>query len=113
MIRDTIENSSEICDIRMSPGMKQALGDLRAFMFERIYTSPMAVKEHKKAEKIVGDLFTYYMEHSTEMNEEFLRLMEEGEEQEQTVCDYIACMTDRFAVSRFQELFVPKEWNIR
>ncbi len=113
MIRDTIANSMEQKDICMSKEMKQTLGDLRSFMFRKVYAGPLAVAEHKKAEKIIGDLFAYYIEHSEEMEGEFLRLMEEGEKKEQTVCDYIACMTDRFAVSRFHELFVPKEWNIR
>lgn len=112
MIRDTIQNSFGKNDILMSPQMRQTLTGLRAFMFKRVYASEVAVAEHKKAEKIVGDLFTYYLEHPMEMEGEFLKLLEEGEEAEQTVCDYVACMTDRFAVARFKKLFIPEEWSV-
>lgn len=112
MIRDTIQNSMGKGDICMSPQMRQTLMGLRAFMFQRVYASPVALEEHKKAEKIVGDLFDYYMEHPDEMDEEFLRLMAEGETKQQTVCDYVACMTDRFAVARFKKIFIPEEWSV-
>ncbi|MBQ2879067.1 MAG: deoxyguanosinetriphosphate triphosphohydrolase, partial [Anaerotignum sp.] len=68
MIRDTIQNSMDINDIRMSPDMKAALGNLRSFMFKQVYASDFALEEHKKAEKIVGDLFDYYMEYPEEMS---------------------------------------------
>lgn len=112
MIRDTICHSEGICDIRMSEQMREALQGLRAFMFRNVYHSEIALREHKKAEKIVEDLFAYYMMHPSEMEGEFLRLMEEGESVEKTVTDYIACMTDRFAVARFQKLFIPEAWSV-
>lgn len=112
MIRDTIYHSTNVCDIRMSDTMRQALKGLRAFMFRNVYQSDIALQEQAKAEKIVEDLFLYYMEHPQEMHSEFLHFMEQGESKMQTVCDYIACMTDRFAVARFQKLFIPKAWNV-
>lgn len=111
MIRDTIRNSMGIADICMSREMRQTLTELRSFMFQRVYASPVAEIEHKKAEKIVGDLFDYYMERPEQMSREFLRLMEEGDSVRQVVCDYIACMTDRFAVAKYNKLFIPKEWS--
>lgn len=96
----------------MSEQMREALQGLRAFMFRNVYHSEIALREHKKAEKIVEDLFAYYMTHPSEMEGEFLRLMEEGESVEKTVTDYIACMTDRFAVARFQKLFIPEAWSV-
>ena len=111
MIRDTIRNSMEAGDIRMSTEMRKTLTDLRSFMFQRVYASPVAEVEHEKAEKIVGDLFAFYMEHPEKMSQEFRQLMEEGDPVRQVVCDYIACMTDRFAVAKYNELFIPKEWS--
>ena len=111
MIRDTIGNSMDINDIRMSGEMRQTLKNLRAFMFKQVYASDVAAAEHKKAEKIVGDLFAYYLEYPEEMSEEFQILLEEGDPVRQVVCDYIACMTDRFAVAKYNELFIPKEWS--
>lgn len=112
MIRDTIANSMGKDTIAMSSEMRGALNGLRKFMFQKVYQSPVAEREHEKAEHIIESLFAYYMEHPQEMSQEFLDLMQEGEEKERVVCDYIACMTDRFAVSCFQKLFVPREWNI-
>ena len=111
MIRDTIANSMNINEIHMSTEMRQTLSDLRSFMFKRVYASDVAVAEHKKAEKIVGDLFAYYMEQPREMAGEFRLLLEQGDRVEQVVCDYIACMTDRFAVAKYNELFIPREWS--
>jgi len=112
MIRDTIVNSMGKNRIVMSQQMRGALTGLRKFMFEKVYQNPIVEKEHKKAEHIIRALFAYYMEYPQEMSGEFLELMAKGEEKERVVCDYIACMTDRFAVSRFQRIFIPQEWNI-
>lgn len=111
MIRDTIRNSMGQADIRMSTEMRQTLTNLRSFMFKRVYAGPVAEVEHRKAEKIVGDLFAYYMERPEQMSQEFLNLMEAGDPVRQVVCDYIACMTDRFAVAKYNKLFIPKEWS--
>ena len=112
MVRDTIQNSMDINDIRMSEEMRTTLKDLRAFMFRHVYASDIAVAEHKKAEKIIGDLFDYYLEYPEEMSSEFQVLLEDGDPVRQVVCDYIACMTDRFAVAKYKELFIPQEWTV-
>lgn len=111
MIRNTIIHSAGKNDILMGLEMRQSLKDLRSFMFRVVYGSEAANGEHHKAEKIVGDLYRYYMEHPQEMEGEFVALLEEGEPMWQVVCDYIACMTDRFAVAKFRELFIPREWQ--
>jgi len=111
MIRDTIANSVGINEICMGGQMRQTLTNLREFMFRKVYMSPIAIEEHEKAEKIVGDLYEYYMDHPDVMEGEFLQLLQEGESLWKVVCDYIACMTDRFAVAKYTELFIPKEWN--
>ena len=64
------------------------------------------------AEKIVGDLFDYYLEYPEEMSGEFQALLDDGDPVRQVVCDYIACMTDRFAVAKYKTLFIPQEWTI-
>ena len=112
MVRDTIFHSMGINDIRMSEEMRQTLKELRAFMFRHVYASDIAVAEHKKAEKIVGDLFAYYLEYPEEMSGEFQALLDDGDPVRQVVCDYIACMTDRFAVAKYKTLFIPQEWTI-
>ncbi len=112
MIRDTIANSQGKETILMSAEMKVTLGDLRKFMFTHVYASSVAEREHQKAENIVTNLYRYYLVHPQQMNEEFIHLIEEGESPEQAVCDYIACMTDRFAVKKFSSVFIPEAWSI-
>ena len=58
-------------------------------------------------------LFKYYMDHTEEMPEEFVRMYREGEKRERAVCDYIAGMTDNYAIEKFEELFVPIGWRLR
>ena len=112
MVRDTIFHSMGINDIRMSEEMRQTLKELRAYMLRHVYACDIAVAEHKKAEKIVGDLFDYYLEYPEEMSGEFQALLDDGDPVRQVVCDYIACMTDRFAVAKYKTLFIPQEWTI-
>ncbi|KXL54018.1 deoxyguanosinetriphosphate triphosphohydrolase [Anaerotignum neopropionicum] len=111
MIRDTITNSARRNEIRMSVQMRETLTNLRDFMFRNVYMSDIAMEEHEKADKIIGDLYEYYWSHPEVMEGEFLQLLKEGEPLWKVVCDYIACMTDRFAVAKYTELFIPKEWG--
>lgn len=112
MIRDTIKNSWGMNEIVMSSQMKSAVGQLRSFLFEKVYTSSSAEKEHRKAKNIIKSLYDYFLKNPYEMNNEFIMLMEQGEAVEQAVCDYIACMTDRFAIKKFSTLFIPEAWSV-
>ena len=79
---------------------------LRAFMFERVYARDWAANESQKAAHIVSELVRYYMEHPTLMPNEYLEIAyREGTQR--GVCDYVACMTDAYAVKTYQKLFIP------
>lgn len=110
MVYDTIKTSFGLETIVMSEQMEKAMKELRKFLFNRVYTSFAAEKEHRKAKNIVKSLYQYYLEHTEEMADEFIMLIEEGEQKEKVVCDYIACMTDRFAIKKFSFLFIPEAW---
>lgn len=112
MIRDTIANSEGIQDIKMSESMKETLGGLREFMFKTVYLSDTAIKEKEKVKSMISRLYFYYLEHTDQMEEEFVRLIKNGEHKDTVVCDYIACMTDRFAIATFKRLFIPSSWSI-
>ncbi|MGE4215355.1 MAG: deoxyguanosinetriphosphate triphosphohydrolase [Anaerotignaceae bacterium] len=112
MIRDTIKNSVGINDIKMSDEMKKSMGDLRSFMFTHVYTDERATREGKKVDGMLNDLFKYYMENPYQTEREFVELIKSGENVETVVCDYIACMTDRYAISVYTKLFIPTSWNI-
>ena len=112
MIRDTVYHSLGQNDIVNSPEMKKAMGDLRAFMFRKVYTDERSLREGQKVERMIRDLFGYFMEHPDQMQQEFLNLMAEGEAVDRTVCDFIACMTDRYAIAIYRKLFIPSSWGI-
>lgn len=112
MIRDTIANSEGIPDIKMSDSMKATLGGLRKFMFDTVYLSEHALREKDKVKTIIWHLYHYYLENTDQMDEEFIHLIKNGEHKDTVVCDYIACMTDRFCIATFNKLFVPSSWNV-
>ena len=113
LIHDIVSNSMGKNDIIMSDEKNEALLKLRKFMFDNVYVNSAAKSEEGKAERMIGQLFEYYISHVEELPEEYTRMIwEQGELAEQVVCDYIAGMTDRFAVATFQERMVPKTWQV-
>lgn len=112
LVRDTIATSREAGKICMSPHIEKALLDLREFMFEKVYRSPVAKGQEGKAEDMLSRLYEYYYENPQALPEDFLPQMS-FEGIERTVCDYIAGMTDNYAVDKFKELFIPLGWQIR
>jgi dGTPase len=109
---DLIATSREAGEIQLSPAVDQALKDLRAFMFERVYRNPVAKAEETKAKDMLKRLFEYYVAHPEALPEDFHpQLSFDG--MERTVCDYIAGMTDNYAVDKFTEIFIPMGWHVR
>ena len=111
MVHDLISSSMGYDDILMSETIHQAMMGLREFMFSHVYRNPAAKMEEKKARKLLAALFEYYRSNPFELSEEYRKLAE-TEGTEIAVCDYIAGMTDRYAVMKFQELFQPRFWKI-
>ena len=109
LIHDIVSNSENKNDIIMSDEVYKSMQDLRKFMFENVYTNPVAKSQEKKAEKMLVDMYEYYLEHFDLLPEEH-RNAPEGKER--AVADYIACMTDRYAVSKYNELMVPSGWQV-
>ena len=112
LVTDIINVSREAGCIQLSPKVEKALKDLRSFMFENVYRSPVAKAEESKAKDMLLRLFEYYFTHPEALPEDFQpQLSFDG--MERTVCDYIAGMTDNYAVDKYTELFIPAGWNIR
>ena len=113
LIHDVVTNSMDRPEISMSDEVEGAMRDLRAFMFERVYLNPIAKREEKKAIHMIKDLYWFYMENLDEIPKEYQNMQgETGVNKEQMVCDYIAGMTDTYAVKKFEDYFVPKSWKI-
>lgn len=102
-------NKNEIC---MSEPVAEAMRGLRAFMFRHVYTNPKAKGEETKAKELLERLFLYYMSHLDQLSEQYLTMIEAGEDKDRVVCDYIAGMTDQYAIEKFQEYFIPKSWQV-
>ncbi len=111
-IHDIVVNSMDKDDVKMSDEGYQALHDIRSFMFANVYTNPIAKGEEGKAVELVRILYKHYMEHFELLPEYLKALMDKGEPREKLVCDYISSMTDRFAIAKFEEYFIPKSWNV-
>ena len=109
---DTIRTSREAGAICMTPATDRALRELREFMFDRVYRNPVAKGEESKAKAMLQRLFEYYVANPNEMPEDFQpQLSFDG--MERTVCDYIAGMTDNYAVYKYTEIFIPNGWQVR
>ena len=112
LIHDMVENSLGKDSIRQSPEMAEAMKLLRELMFANVYRSSVAKKEEVKAKRMLTELYEYYTEHPDQLSGEYQRLIERGEKKEQVVCDYISGMTDQYSIHKFQEIYVPKSWDV-
>ena len=99
-------------ELGMDSEVSQAMEALRAFMFEHVYKNPVAKGEESKARRILQELFEYYLRHPDALPEDFQpQITFEG--MARTVCDYIAGMTDKYAMYKYSELFIPTAWQVR
>ena len=112
LVTDAINTSREAGTVMLSPAVEKALKDLRSFMFENVYRNPIAKGEESKAKDMLSRMFEYYMKHPEALPEDFHpQLSFEG--MERTVCDYIAGMTDNYAIDKYTEIFIPAGWHVR
>ncbi len=115
MIRDLVSSSKvidgELC-LRMSDPFYEAMTTLRRFLYNNVYRSIRVHKEFIKAKKVLSELYTYYVENENGREKELLNMEMAGCEKnhqphEQIVCDFIASMTDRYALNLYARLFIP------
>lgn len=111
-IHDIVTNSMNKDDIVMSPTVAEAMKNIRNFMFERVYVNPLAKSEEKKAEILMETLYAHFLKNLDDMPKEYLNLISEGEPRERVVCDYVGAMSDRYAISLYESIFIPKSWQI-
>ena len=109
---DMIHTSREAGEIMLSPQVDEALKELRAYMFDKVYRNPVVKGEEIKAQNMLKRLYDYYYNRPEALPEDFQpQLSFDG--MERTVCDYIAGMTDNYAVDKYTELFIPMGWHVR
>jgi dGTPase len=109
LVTDIVETTGDGPEVRMSDPVFVALDALRDFMFERVYLREEAAAEQDKAIGVIRALVSYYLEHADEVPEEYARAPGTPADR---VVDYIAGMTDRYALRTYEELFLPHGWML-
>lgn len=107
LVKSVVRNSG--ADIAMDAEVREAFDELHDFMYRKVYLNPFVKGEERKVPMLIGSLFEH-LKKTGEIPDD-LKHIAEAEGMERAVCDYIAGMTDHFAVSLFKEIFIPKGWN--
>ncbi|WP_425061271.1 Deoxyguanosinetriphosphate triphosphohydrolase-like protein [Sporomusa carbonis] len=111
MVSDIIMESDNKGEIIMSKRVKAAMDEFREFMFKKIYHSAELEPDRKKAKYVVSKLFEYYVANPGSLPREFLE-REERWGLKTIVVDYIAGLTDLYAIKQFEKLFIPATWGV-
>lgn len=109
MVTDMIKASWESPQIRMTPEVWEAMNALRDFLFANVYVGSDAKTEEAKAKNVLETLFDYYLRHPEKLPRNLVE-REAGCPLARIACDYVAGMTDRFALQVYMEIFLPKPW---
>jgi dGTPase len=105
MVQAVIDESYRSNTITMEPSLLETMHALRSFMFERVYLRPEVESQRRRARQIVTELVAYYLEHRNAIPASYRH--DEADELTQVI-DYVAGMTDRFAIRAHDELFRPR-----
>jgi dGTPase len=112
LVMDIITTSTDQNQIQQSKQMANAMNLLRTFMFEAVYRNPVAKGEEHKAQNMIRMLFLHYQNDPDRLPSDFQEVRER-EGVNRAVCDYIAGMTDKYALEKYTEAFVPTSWAIK
>lgn len=110
MVRSLVMHSTPSL-LKMAPDVQCAFDELHAFLYERVYRNPAAKSEESKVPELVGKLYAYYCAHPEELPTDMQSVCR-SESVERAVCDYIAGMTDGYAIRAFEERMIPRSWQI-
>ena len=109
-IHDIVMSSIGRDDVMMSKPVEKAMSDIRQFMFENVYQNNIAKAEEQKAETLMETLYEYYLKHFDALPADLKARVDKGDPKEQLVCDHVGALTDRYAISVYEDIFIPKVW---
>lgn len=112
LIRDIVKESKDKNEIVMSQEVKIAFYALRAFLFDNVYIGSSAKEQEDKAKQVIYKLYEYYIGHFDKLPPSYIERLKMGDSEKQIVCDYIAGMTDRYAIHKYMDLFFPRSWQV-
>jgi dGTPase len=109
LVEDVVQASlaADLGRIAMSGGIMAALVELREFLYRKVYSSRYAEEEVEKAKKILSDLYRYVLENP----DSYVKAYPRGDSPERRAADFIAGMTDLYAMALFEKLFFPRSWS--
>lgn len=112
MVKDLIYRSLEtdLEKLKMSEDILHVIYMLREFLYDQVYEGKKLINEFKKAKRVLQDLYAYYLEHIEEVFADIPK--EKKIDRHRLVCDFIAGMTDRFALMTYERLFFPQQWEV-
>ncbi|MCS7232966.1 MAG: deoxyguanosinetriphosphate triphosphohydrolase [Synergistetes bacterium] len=110
MVKDCVEQSLDKGEISLSKEVLVAMEDLRKFLYERVYIGDIAQRERPRVSYMLKGLYEFFLDHPEHLPESFRKALN-FEEKERVVLDYIAGMTDRYALQVFNELLLPHPWR--
>lgn len=111
LVCDMITHSRD-GEIHQSQVIGTAMNDLRNFMFQHVYRNPVARNKEEKAQGVLKRLYTYYEKNPQDLPPDFLPQMD-FDGISRTICDYIAGMTDKYAIYKYNQIFIPEGWQER
>jgi len=112
LVADAVEASRDADCIRQSPEVGEAMQGLKQFMFDNVYTNPIAKGEEVKAQRMLELMFDWYLQDPDRLPADFQEIrVEEGAER--AICDYVAGMTDPYAVEQFKKMYIPMGWKLK
>lgn len=110
LVYDLVDNSIDKPVVGLSRKFEEALDELRQYMFDNLYTRSAAKYEEVKAKRLIEGMYRFYMDNPSELPE-FYRGIAAKDGLSTAICDYIASMSDRYAVKIFSNIFIPKGWH--
>ena len=116
LVKNVVHNSFDKDDILLSSDAEKAMKQLRSWLFQNLYDNKnhtnIAKSEEVKAQKIIEMLYGFYISNIDKLPKEYKKLLDMGETKEQVVADYIAGMTDDYALFKFNDIYVPRGWKL-
>ncbi len=120
MVRDLIGETLRYDDgrLHLSPVMQEIITEMRSFLYEHVYRNQLVHNEFVKAQKIIRELYAFFLEHEFPNGGQGMRFRrqaaspEEVKQRHRQVCDFIGGMTDRYALDLYSQIFMPKPWSV-
>ncbi|WP_420207953.1 deoxyguanosinetriphosphate triphosphohydrolase [Candidatus Electronema sp. JC] len=122
MMRDLIAESLRADEgrLRLSPMMQEVICGMRSFLYDNVYRNRLVHSEFEKAQRVISELYLYFLEHEFPAGPEQRACpkrrppadAKEEKRLHRLVCDFIAGMTDRYALDLYSQIFMPKPWSV-